>query len=198
MSDEPRLRLPPTPAEVDEMRNTILDLRADLDNVAKCNAAADAAFHELVNAKIATDAELAQARAEAVVMANALEAVDLSGDTCVVCRVYQEHGHDGNCLLDWALHTDLAEQGRRMLAAIDAGRTFHAKMMCALNAYGIGNRDPSVIADAKTAEIEYRRALAAHDQHKEQPNGQEESETQVRPAQADDGVGGGKSDRQHC
>ena len=149
MSDEPKLRLPPTPAEVDEMRNTILDLRADL----------------------------AQARAEAVVMANALEAVDLSGDTCVVCRVYQEHGHDGNCLLDWALHTDLAEQGRRMLAAIDAGRTFHAKMMCALNAYGIGNRDPSVIADAKTAEIEYRRALAAHDQHKEQPNGQEESET---------------------
>ena len=107
MSDEPKLRLPPTPAEVDEMRNTILDLRADLDNVAKCNAAADAAFHELVNAKIATDAELAQARAEAVVMQEVLRRLDCANKSlsCPVCRVDPYKPHRTDCLIGVTLST---------------------------------------------------------------------------------------------
>ena len=79
MSDEPKLRLPPTPAEVDEMRNTILDLRADL----------------------------AQARAEAVVMQEVLRRLDCANKSlsCPVCRVDPYKPHRTDCLIGVTLST---------------------------------------------------------------------------------------------
>ena len=114
MSDEPRLRLPPTPAEVDEMRNTILDLRADL---AQTRAVAAAimemiALHEWEERFDAIGSEVVEA--------------------CLVCGAMREQGHGTDCWLGQLLS-----------------------------------------------------------QHKEPTNGEEESETQARPAQAEDGVGGG-------
>jgi len=140
-------------------------LRAQLADTECGGEAVVTALNEAADRVVAKlQADLAQARAEAAVIVEVLRELDgfARGVPCAACNTPPYTPHLPGCRIGCALSSDLAEQGRRMLAVVEGARRWKAE----------GKVFPLL------------EALANLDQHKEPINGEEEGDTQGRDDQA--------------